>query len=106
MSEQLSSELLHWIPTPIMAAALWFFFWKWLRGHEERLGGLVTKLETAASAVTAHDYALKLLERTCAGHESEIIRLRDRQHELAEELQLIIGRLDGSGPKPWPRRSP
>jgi hypothetical protein len=102
VNEQFLAEAYHWIPAPILMAVAVYFFRQWLRGHEDKLSGLVGRLELATNRVTAHDGELSLLRKDVDRHEKEILKLRDRQHELAEELQLLNGRLEGSGPKRWP----
>jgi hypothetical protein len=99
-----TTEIWHWIPTPILAALLVWFVRGWLKGHEDKLSALVQRLEMATSRVVDHDSALLLLKRETDRHEKEILKLRDRQHELGEDMQNLSGRLEGSGPKHWPKR--
>lgn len=110
MDPEILKEVYHWIPAPILTAAVIFFFRQWLQGHENKLTGIVGRLEAATTRVGAHDSAIDRLtfrlerhERDCEKRQAETDRTRDRLADLAEELQALRGRLEGSGPKRWPR---
>lgn len=109
MSDQTLSAVYQWIPGPILALLFIFLVRNWLKGHEDKLTGIVARLELATNRVTAHDTAIDRLamrlerhEQDCAKREKEHARMRERQHRMAEEIQLLNGRLEGSGPKRWP----
>jgi hypothetical protein len=104
------AELMHWVPTPLLALGFWALMKKAFQDHEEKQRLLIEKFEKAMEKQSQHDLALALMKQIQDAQTRELLQLRDQKHALTNhfmELQtkVLVRILDeGSGPKHDPRR--
>lgn len=102
-------SIIQWIPTPLLALGFWALMKKAFNDHEKRFEVLVKRFEVAMEQQNEHNLALALLKREQDSQAGELVRLRDRHHELTNRFmemqsQVIVRLLEeGSGPRRDPR---
>lgn len=67
----LPTELMHWIPTPILALGFWWLLKRTFNDFEHKLAGLFKSMENTLSQQQAHDKTLALLEQRVEALESK-----------------------------------
>lgn len=99
------TELMHWIPTPLLALGFWALMKKAFTDHEEKFSTLVTRFEKAVAKLDDHHIDIVVLKRDVEALKNETIYNRKRTHDLADFITELQSKLlvEGSGPKRDPR---
>lgn len=104
-------NIVQWVPAPLLALGFWALMKKAFTDHEKRFDGLVTRFEVAMKKQDEHNLALALMQQIQNTQANELLRLRDRQHELTNHFMefqsQVITRLmdEGSGPRRIPGKN-